>query len=105
MARPSINLICARCGGRIMRASREPGIPSTCMYTSGPANTSLSAVCARKVKSAHLVKRGTEVKFTQDDFQTKLIGLPEKGARFPNNHHRARMRVRAYAGYGLRPEE
>jgi len=31
-----------------------------------------------KVKSAHLVKGGTEIKFTQDDFQTKLIGLPGK---------------------------
>ena len=36
-----------------------------------------------KVKSAHLVKGGTEVKFTQDDFQTKLIGLPEKAPDSP----------------------
>jgi alpha-L-fucosidase len=36
-----------------------------------------------KVKSAHLVKGGTEVKFTQDDFQTKLVGLPEKAPDSP----------------------
>jgi alpha-L-fucosidase len=36
-----------------------------------------------KVKSAHLVKGGGEVKFTQDDFQTKLIGLPEKAPDSP----------------------
>ena len=36
-----------------------------------------------RVKSAHLVKTGTEVKFTQDDFQTKLIGLPEKAPDWP----------------------
>ena len=36
-----------------------------------------------KMKSAHLVKGGTEVKFTQDDFQTKLIGLPEKAPDSP----------------------
>jgi alpha-L-fucosidase len=29
-----------------------------------------------KVKSAHLLRSGTEVKFTQDQFQTKLTGLP-----------------------------
>lgn len=29
-----------------------------------------------RVKAAHLLKSGAEVKFTQDDFQTKLIGLP-----------------------------
>ena len=29
-----------------------------------------------RVKAAHLLKSGIEVKFTQDDFQTKLIGLP-----------------------------
>jgi alpha-L-fucosidase len=31
-----------------------------------------------RVKSAHMVKGGTEVKFVQDDFQTRLIGLPER---------------------------
>jgi alpha-L-fucosidase len=36
-----------------------------------------------RVKSAHLVKGGREVKFTQDDFQTKLIGLPEKAPDSP----------------------
>jgi alpha-L-fucosidase len=36
-----------------------------------------------RVKSAHLVKGGTEVKFTQDDFQTKLIGLPERAPDSP----------------------
>ena len=35
------------------------------------------------VKSAHLVKGGTEVKFTQDGFQTKLMGLPEKAPDGP----------------------
>jgi alpha-L-fucosidase len=36
-----------------------------------------------RVKTAHLIKNGTEVKFTQDDFQTKLIGLPEKAPDSP----------------------
>jgi alpha-L-fucosidase len=36
-----------------------------------------------RVKSAHLLKTGTEVKFTQDDFQTKLTGLPEKAPDYP----------------------
>lgn len=36
-----------------------------------------------RVKSAHMVKGGAEVKFTQDDFQTKLIGLPEKAPDWP----------------------
>jgi alpha-L-fucosidase len=36
-----------------------------------------------KVKSAQLLKGGTEVKFTQDDFQTKLIGLPERAPDSP----------------------
>jgi alpha-L-fucosidase len=36
-----------------------------------------------RVKSAHLVNGGAEVKFTQDDFQTKLIGLPEKAPDSP----------------------
>jgi alpha-L-fucosidase len=36
-----------------------------------------------RVKSAHLLKGGAEVKFTQDDFQTKLIGLPGKAPDSP----------------------
>jgi alpha-L-fucosidase len=36
-----------------------------------------------RVTSAHMVKSGAEVKFTQDDFQTKLIGLPEKAPDWP----------------------
>ena len=36
-----------------------------------------------RVKSAHLVKGGTEVKVMQDDFQTKLTGLPEKAPDWP----------------------
>jgi alpha-L-fucosidase len=36
-----------------------------------------------RVKSAHLLKTGAEVKFTQDDFQTKLTGLPEKAPDYP----------------------
>lgn len=36
-----------------------------------------------RVKSAHLLKSGAEVKFTQDDFQTKLIGLPAKAPDSP----------------------
>jgi alpha-L-fucosidase len=36
-----------------------------------------------KVTSAHLVKTGAEVKFTQDDFQTKFVGLPEKAPDWP----------------------
>jgi alpha-L-fucosidase len=36
-----------------------------------------------KVKSAHLLKTGTEVKFTQDEFQTKFTGLPEKAPDYP----------------------
>lgn len=36
-----------------------------------------------RVKSAHLVNGGSEVKFTQDDFQTKLIGLPQKATDSP----------------------
>lgn len=36
-----------------------------------------------RVKSAHLLKSGTEVKFTQDDYQTKLTGLPERAPDSP----------------------
>jgi alpha-L-fucosidase len=36
-----------------------------------------------RVKSAHLVSGGAEVKFTQDDFQTKLVGLAEKAPDSP----------------------
>lgn len=36
-----------------------------------------------KVKSAHLLKSGADVKFTQDDFQTKLTGLPEQAPDSP----------------------
>jgi alpha-L-fucosidase len=36
-----------------------------------------------RVKSAHMIKGGAEVKFTQDDFQTKLTGLPEKPPDWP----------------------
>jgi len=36
-----------------------------------------------RVKSAHMIKGGAEVKFTQDDFQTKLSGLPEKALDWP----------------------
>jgi len=36
-----------------------------------------------RVKSAHMIKGGAEVKFTQDDFQTKLTGLPEKAPDTP----------------------
>jgi alpha-L-fucosidase len=35
------------------------------------------------VKSAHLVKGGTELKFAQDDFQIKFTGLPEKAPDWP----------------------
>jgi alpha-L-fucosidase len=36
-----------------------------------------------KVKSAHILKTGAEVKFTQDGFQTKFVGLPDKAPDFP----------------------
>lgn len=36
-----------------------------------------------RVKSAHLLKTGAKVKFSQDDFQTKLTGLPEKAPDYP----------------------
>ncbi|HXS11679.1 MAG TPA: alpha-L-fucosidase [Acidobacteriaceae bacterium] len=36
-----------------------------------------------RVKSARLLKTGADVKFTQDDFQTKLLGLPEKAPDYP----------------------
>jgi alpha-L-fucosidase len=36
-----------------------------------------------KVKSARLLKTGAEVKFTQDEFQTKFTGLPEKAPDYP----------------------
>ena len=36
-----------------------------------------------KVKSAQLLKTGAEVKFTQDEFQTKFVGLPEKAPDYP----------------------
>jgi alpha-L-fucosidase len=36
-----------------------------------------------RVKSAHLLKGGTEVKFTQDDYQTKFIGLPQAAPDTP----------------------
>jgi len=36
-----------------------------------------------KVKSARVLKTGAEVKFTQDDYQTKFTGLPEKAPDYP----------------------
>lgn len=36
-----------------------------------------------KVNSAHLLKTGAQVKFTQDEFQTKFTGLPEKAPDYP----------------------
>ena len=36
-----------------------------------------------KVKSARLLKTGADVKFTQDEFQTKFTGLPEKAPDYP----------------------
>jgi alpha-L-fucosidase len=36
-----------------------------------------------RVKSARLLKTGADVKFTQDDFQTKFIGLPQKAPDYP----------------------
>jgi len=36
-----------------------------------------------RVKSARLLKTGADVKFTQDDFQTKFTGLPEKAPDYP----------------------
>ncbi len=36
-----------------------------------------------RVKSAKIVKSGAEVKFTQDDFQTKFTGLPDKAPDYP----------------------
>jgi alpha-L-fucosidase len=36
-----------------------------------------------KVKAAHLLKTGAEVKFTQDEFQTKFVGLTEKAPDYP----------------------
>ncbi|WP_254062314.1 alpha-L-fucosidase [Acidobacterium sp. S8] len=36
-----------------------------------------------KVISARILKTGAEVKFTQDDFQTKFTGLPEKAPDYP----------------------
>ena len=36
-----------------------------------------------KVKSARLLKTGTEVKFTQDEFQTKIVGLPVQAPDYP----------------------
>jgi alpha-L-fucosidase len=36
-----------------------------------------------RVKSAKIVKTGAEVKFAQDDFQTKLTGLPDKAPDWP----------------------
>jgi alpha-L-fucosidase len=36
-----------------------------------------------KVKAAHLLKTGAELKFTQDEFQTKFVGLPDQPPDFP----------------------
>jgi alpha-L-fucosidase len=36
-----------------------------------------------RVKSAKIVKSGAGVKFTQDDFQTKFTGLPDKAPDYP----------------------
>src|SRR5271156_4230116 len=36
-----------------------------------------------KVKTAHLLKTGAEVKFTQDEFQTKFVGLPQAAPDYP----------------------
>jgi alpha-L-fucosidase len=36
-----------------------------------------------KVKLAHILKTGTEVKVTQDDYQTKLVGLPQAAPDSP----------------------
>lgn len=35
------------------------------------------------VKSAHLLKTGQQVKFTQDRFQTKFVGLPQDAPDYP----------------------
>lgn len=36
-----------------------------------------------RVKSSRLLKTGADVKFTQDDFQTKFTGLPDKAPDWP----------------------
>jgi alpha-L-fucosidase len=36
-----------------------------------------------KVQSARLLKTSAEVKFTQDEFQTKFVGLPDKAPDYP----------------------
>ena len=36
-----------------------------------------------KVKTAHLLKTGADVKFTQDEFQTKFAGLPREAPDYP----------------------
>jgi alpha-L-fucosidase len=36
-----------------------------------------------RVTSAHLVKTGVEVKFTQDDFLTKFVGPSEEASDWP----------------------
>ena len=36
-----------------------------------------------KVKTAHLVKTGAEVKVTQDEFQTRFTGLPQAAPDYP----------------------
>ncbi len=36
-----------------------------------------------KVKTAHLLKTGADVKFTQDEFQTKFLALPQAAPDYP----------------------
>ena len=36
-----------------------------------------------KVKTAHLLKTGADVKFTQDAFQTMFTGLPQAAPDYP----------------------
>ncbi|MGC1783586.1 MAG: alpha-L-fucosidase [Acidobacteriaceae bacterium] len=52
-----------------------------------------------KVKSAHLLKTGQTVPFTQDDpLRLRLTGLPVQAPRFADDSNRSRMRKRACSG-------
>ena len=79
----SMTPISARCAGPTMRASRASGNTLYMHVHFWPGEYVAISGLQTRVKSAQLLKTGAEVKFTQDDFQTKFTGLPEKAPDYP----------------------
>ena len=55
----------------------------TCTSISGRASDVAITGLKVKVKSAHLLKTKAELKFTQDEYQTKFTGLPQSAPDSP----------------------